>query len=224
MDIDKQYDEIGPDYLTGQNNYFNNKEDPARILIAKCLPNLNNKKVLDVGCGFGKDILTYEKLGAKEVYGVDPSKYMINEAKKIVKDKEKVVLGNVESMPYKDGQFDVVVSRFSLHYLKNLDKAYNEISRVLKKGGVFISVVHHPLLGFVQLGSKDYLKQDIIEMNLYNNKVKIKFYHHTIKNYFSEEFFKSFILDYVDEEPVSQSEYPNKNNIPGHIAFRAIRR
>lgn len=224
MDIEKQYDKIGPEYIKGQNEYFNNKEDHARRFIKKCLPSLKNKRILDLGCGDGRDILTYEKLEAKEIYGIDSSTFMISEAKKIVKAPKNLVVGSMDSLPFKNKFFDLIIARFSIHYLSNLDKMYSEINRVLKNKGTFIVVAHHPTLGFMQLGGKDYNSKDMINFSLYSNKVNIKFHHHTLKDYFSETFSKFFIIDLLEEEPLENPEYPNRWNIPGFIAFKAIKR
>lgn len=44
---------------------------------------LNNKKVLDIGCGEGKSLEYLYKKGASEIWGVDISKEQIMKAKKI---------------------------------------------------------------------------------------------------------------------------------------------
>ena len=149
---------------------------------------------------------------------------MINEAKKIVKNSKNLFVGSMDDLPFNKNKFDIIVGRFSLHYLKNLNRVYEEFNRVLKKGGSLIIVAHHPLLGFMQLGAKNYILQDNIKMNLYDNNVEINFPHHTIKDYFSETFFKYFTLDYLTEEGTEDAEYPNQWKIPGFIAFRAIKR
>lgn len=224
MDIEKQYDKIGPEYVKGQDEYFAKKRDQARDFIKKHLPSLKVKRVLDLGCGDGRDILLYEKLGAKEVYGIDSSNFMVKEAKKKVKNPHNIEVGNMNSLPFKSNFFDVVVGRFSVHYLNNLDPMYKEVARTLKNKGVFIFVAHHPTLGFMQLGGKDYSMKENISFVLYKNKVPLKFPHHTLKEYLSEEFFSHFILDFLEEESTKDAEYPNKWNLPGFLGFKAVKR
>lgn len=45
-------------------------------------------------------------------------------------------VGNVESIPLRDGVFDIVISQEVLEHVKNPGKAMSEIRRVLKKGGL----------------------------------------------------------------------------------------
>jgi len=224
MNIQKQYDKIANDFASGQKEFFTKKEDQARKFISSQLPSLKGKIVLDIGCGHGVDIVTYEKKGALEVFGIDSSRSMIEEAKKIVKRKDNLFVGSMEKMPFKNNQFDIIVGRFSIHYLKNIDKAYEEFNRVLKKNGLLIIVAHHPILGFMQSGCRDYWKRKVIKMNLYKNKVKITFPYHTLTEYFSDKFFKFFTIDYLTEEDKNNLEYPNKWKVPGFLGFRAIRR
>ncbi len=224
MNIQKQYDKIAQDFVSGQKEFFSKKEDQARKFINNQLPSLKGKTILDVGCGSGIDIVNYEKKGASEVFGIDSSKSMIKEAKKIVKRKENIFVGSMEKMPFKNNQFDFIVGRFSIHYLKNLDKTYEEFSRVLKKNGILILVVHHPFLGFMQSGAKGYWLKRTIKMNLYKHHVKIQFPYHTLKEYLSDKFFKYFTIDYLNEEDEKNVEYSNQWKIPGFLAFKAIRR
>jgi ubiquinone/menaquinone biosynthesis C-methylase UbiE len=223
-DSKEQYDKLSKKFISAQKEYFSKKIDQARVFIKKQLPDLKGKVILDVGCGHGVDIVNYEKMGASEVFGIDSSKAMIEEAKKIVNRKENLFVGSMENMPFKNSQFDVIVGRFSIHYLPDLDKTYEEFSRVLKKKGILVLVAHHPFLGFMQLGAKSYGNKDLIKMNLYNNAVPIKFPNHTLKEYFSDKFFEHFIIDYLDEEKEKDAEYHNQWKIPGFIAFRAVKR
>ena len=84
MNINKQYDKIGERYIKLQKKFFTTKLDKPTEAMKKCLPDLKGKIILDIGCGHGKDILLYEKLDAKEIWGMDSSQVMINEAKKLV--------------------------------------------------------------------------------------------------------------------------------------------
>ena len=144
MDINSQYNKIGKDYVSGQKEFFSKREDEAIKFIKKSLTDLENKKILDIGCGNGKDILLFESMKAYDVYWIDTSEFMINEAKKNVSKPNNLFVGNIEKTIFKDKFFDIVIGRFSFHYLKNYDKAYHELSRILKKNGLLILVVHHP--------------------------------------------------------------------------------
>jgi ubiquinone/menaquinone biosynthesis C-methylase UbiE len=129
----------------------------------------------------------------------------------------------MEKMPFSDNRFDVLTGRFSLHYVENLDRVYEEFNRVLKSKGVLIFTVHHPFLGFMQLGAKKYDTHEMVKMELYHS-VTIQFPHHTLKNYFPDKFFEHFVINFLDEEKRKDAEYPNRWGIPGFIGFRAIKK
>lgn len=91
-------------------------------------------RILDVGCG--KGFLLYDftlVVPGVEVFGIDVSEYAIEHAKTEVKDRLRV--GNANSLPYPDKHFDLVYSINTLHNLHNydLDKSLREIERVGKR-------------------------------------------------------------------------------------------
>ena len=54
-------------------------EKPALFSLA---PDLHNKSVLDIGCGYGENCVQFLKLGATKVTGLDISAKMLEIAKK----------------------------------------------------------------------------------------------------------------------------------------------
>ncbi|MDO8537921.1 MAG: methyltransferase domain-containing protein [archaeon] len=219
----KQYEKIGKYYISGQNNFFSKREDEAIKFIKKSLPNLNKKKVLDIGCGNGKDIKLLEKLGASDVYGIDTSHFMTNKAKKIVKKPSNILVGNIENTQFDNNYFDVIIGRFSFHYLKNFDKAYKELSRILKKHGILVLVIHHPFRDLTSKKKKIYGNTEIIKIELYNNKVPVYFPTHTLKDYFSKTFFGYFYLSGFEEEK-SPEEYNDEFKSPGFMGIKATKK
>jgi SAM-dependent methyltransferase len=88
-------------------------------------------RILDAGCG--KGYLLYEFTQAVpgiEVRGLDASAYGIEHAKEEVRPF--LTLGSAAELPYKDGEFDLVVSLATLHNLRidQLFAALKEIQRV----------------------------------------------------------------------------------------------
>jgi ubiquinone/menaquinone biosynthesis C-methylase UbiE len=223
MNIIKQYDKIGKNYVSGQKAFFSKREDEAIRFIKKSLPVLKNRKVLDIGCGNGKDVKLFESLHASDVYGIDASKFMVNEAKKIVAKPKNIHLASMENTSFKNNFFDVIIGRFSFHYLKKFNKAYRELSRILKKKGLLILVVPHPFRDLSSQKNKTYGRQEIIKAELYKNKVPVYFPAHTLKNYFSQKFFDYFYLTGYEEEQ-SPEEYVDKFQTPGFMGIKAIKK
>lgn len=98
-------------------------------------------RVLDLGCGSGKDVDVFNQLGFDSI-GVDASKGMLREAKRI-HPKIKLFLMDIRSLEFSDNYFNGVWSWSVLTHLKDNDKltSLKEAHRVLKKGGIFSQTV-----------------------------------------------------------------------------------
>ncbi len=93
-------------------------------------------KVLDLGCGWGRDSKTFTKYGL-QTYGVDLSKQMIRYAKKYA-PKANFKVMNILSLKFKNNYFDGAWASASLLHLKKKDipKALKQIKRILKPNGI----------------------------------------------------------------------------------------
>ncbi|MGH8481675.1 MAG: class I SAM-dependent methyltransferase [Nevskiaceae bacterium] len=93
--------------------------------------------VLDVACGTGVVAVTAARRGAR-VRGIDLSPVLLEEARKnaaLVDADIEFREGDVEALPYQDGEFDVVLSQFGHMFAPRPDVALREMLRVLKPGG-----------------------------------------------------------------------------------------
>ena len=103
--------------------------------------NISKGKCIDAGCGPGmlgislgkKTSLFIDLLDISEDSGEICTKNLKSEN---LTDKCRFVLGDVMQMPFEDNYADLVVSRGSIFFWENLGKAFSEILRVLKPGGV----------------------------------------------------------------------------------------
>ena len=125
---------------------------------------INNKtRVLDIGCGFGNNLLPFLKKKAK-CYGSEISPVICKITTKILKKAGyknfQITTGSNTNLPYKDLFFDLVLSNSVLHYEKNKKnhiKALAEYGRVLKKGGklfVITTAPKHELIKIANLKDK----------------------------------------------------------------------
>ena len=107
------------------------------------LINKNNSTILDLGCGAGLWSTLFAILGnGNKVYGIDYSEERISSFHKLLQYLEldhevHAEVGDVHSLDYPDDFFDVCFANEILSHVKDLDLALSEISRVLKKGGLF---------------------------------------------------------------------------------------
>jgi ubiquinone/menaquinone biosynthesis C-methylase UbiE len=93
---------------------------------------LAGRRTLDVGCGTGALAVALAERGGK-VWGVDSSPEMLAEAQ-AKKTRARFKEGAAEALPFKDGWFERVVMRLSLHHLDR-PRALAEAARVLVPGG-----------------------------------------------------------------------------------------
>ena len=91
--------------------------------------------ILDLGCGCGTFVKACRGNGL-EAIGVDPGEDLLEIAKlKIVGNYVMEAVG--ESLPFKDGSFNLVTSNNVLEHVQNPRTVLRESFRVLKPGGVF---------------------------------------------------------------------------------------
>ncbi|HKW43179.1 MAG TPA: class I SAM-dependent methyltransferase [Thermoplasmata archaeon] len=96
------------------------------------------QKVLDVGCGTGNVAISARRTGAV-VTGIDLTPDLIAVAKEnaTIADVDDIVWkeGDVENLPFRDGEFDVVLSQFAHMFAPRPEVATKEMLRVLNSGG-----------------------------------------------------------------------------------------
>ena len=101
------------------------------------------KKILDSGCGDGRNIPFLKNLGFK-VYGTEIDKSIIdicNQHLILNNSKAELFVGKNNKIPFESKFFDYVVACHSCYYLDENDlfsDNLNEIHRVLKKFGRFV--------------------------------------------------------------------------------------
>lgn len=122
------------------NNLF---EIPAMFSM---MPDLNGKKVLDLGCGFGEHCRRFVNDGADQVTGIDISEKMLEVARKENSD-SKISYINLamEDIAQLNEQFDVIISSLALHYVEDFSGVVKNIYKMLYEGGLFIFSQENPL-------------------------------------------------------------------------------
>ena len=99
--------------------------------------------VLDLGSGAGNDAFVARKLTGPsgKVIGVDFTEAMVTKARanaeKLKFHNVEFRYGDIEDLPLSDDTVDVVILNCVLNLVPNKRKAFNEIYRVLNKGGHF---------------------------------------------------------------------------------------
>jgi SAM-dependent methyltransferase len=119
------------------------------------LPELHDKRVLDLGCGFGWHCRYAREQQARSVVGVDLSGNMLERARAMTDDPGiRYMQLAIEDIDFHAGEFDVVISSLALHYIERLDILCRRIYHCLAPGGAFVLSVEHPV--FTALASQDW--------------------------------------------------------------------
>jgi len=131
-------------YSSGQSNLMYPNEMLVR-LFNRYKNERHINTVLDYGFGSGANLIHFVEKGC-DVHGVEVSESALQIVKTKLKDKN--ITANINiikdgKIPYEDNFFDLVVAWQVLYYndLESFNQTMDEISRVLKKGGLFIGTM-----------------------------------------------------------------------------------
>jgi ubiquinone/menaquinone biosynthesis C-methylase UbiE len=93
--------------------------------------------VLDLGCAGGQMAAALKEQGVEDVWGLDPSPYLLKHAAK-ANPEVNFVQGLAEDLKFSDKRFDGMTASFLFHEMppKFIDSALSECHRVLDDGGL----------------------------------------------------------------------------------------
>ncbi len=129
---------------------------------------LKGKKLLDAGCGSGRNTIRLFRLGA-DITAVDISEGMLKVLKR-KKPQIKTVQADVRDLPFDEKSFDIVVSNLVLVHLKYPEEGIDEFYRVLKDGGeLFLTVIHQKKEALLKAK-----KEDFRIKGFYHNAEKVR--------------------------------------------------
>jgi SAM-dependent methyltransferase len=121
---------------------------PAAAQLVKFASIRSGQRSLDVACGTGVVAITAARTGAK-VTGIDLTPELLAHARENASIAEVEVdwhEGDVESLPFADSSFDVVVSQFGHIFAPRPEVAISEMLRVIKAGGTIAFATWPPEL------------------------------------------------------------------------------
>lgn len=102
--------------------------------------NLDNKSILEIGCGRGGNLDTLSNyFNSTELNGLDLSYDNIKFCKTRY-DKKNIsfVVGDAEDIPFRDDSVDVVLNIESALHYPNVEKFYKNVYRILNAEGLFL--------------------------------------------------------------------------------------
>ena len=110
------------------------------------LPDVDGRRVLDLGCGAGQLAHYLAAAGAAEVVGVDVSERMLELARagwahpRVTYRREAI-----EEVTFSPARFDLIVSSLVLHYVDDYAGLVLRIAGWLAPGGVLVYSTEHPI-------------------------------------------------------------------------------
>lgn len=104
------------------------------------------QSILDIGCGGGRMAGLLHERGKTDVWGMDPSPYLLKHAAEDFPDVA-FTQGVMEDIPFDDDRFDGITVGFVFHEMPPayIREGLSEIARVLRPGGVLTIAEPSPL-------------------------------------------------------------------------------
>lgn len=168
----------------------------------------DNNKILCVGGGtggLGRSVISLSP--RSHVTEIDLSKEMVVKANELAKtnrveDNFISVVADVMKLPFKDGEFDLVIAYSVFRYLnqKEQEVALKEMIRVSKKSSIVAEVVLKELIVSLQNTFKDE-ESTMFEISTRMNRVSL--FYMLLKGYRANMFFK----DLVNEKVTSENDF-----------------
>ncbi|MGM7722558.1 class I SAM-dependent methyltransferase [Metabacillus sp. Hm71] len=115
-------------------------------VLKELLPELKNKRVLDLGCGFGWHCRYAREQQASSVIGIDISEKMLQKAREKTDDPFiSYIQLPIEDIDFSEAFFDVVISSLAFHYIESFEPICKKVYECLKPNGSFVFSVEHPI-------------------------------------------------------------------------------
>jgi SAM-dependent methyltransferase len=127
--------------LAGRKAAYRNAEGPnAPQLVFEAIAAAKPSRYLEVGCGEGElAARVLHELGCN-VVAIDQSERMVELTRARGVDAR---AGDVQDLPFADGEFDCAVAAWMLYHVADIERALDELERVLEPGGQLVAVTNY---------------------------------------------------------------------------------
>jgi SAM-dependent methyltransferase len=203
------YDELAEVYAervdTKPHNAF--YERPATLSL---LPDVNGKRVLDVGCGPGVYAEWLVQHGAR-VVAFDANRKMVRLARKRLGARVRVLVADLQD-PLNfanDASFDIIIAPLVMDYIKDWAVVFREFHRILLPGGVLVFSMEHPFSKYYDhRQTSDYFDTDLVEYTWrgFGSPVTVPSYRRPLSAVVNPLIEAGFILDRL-LEPMPTGEF-----------------
>ena len=221
-----------------------NANDVIEIpIFRKMMSDVKNKRILDLGCGYGENDKYYKNKGASYVLGIDLSEHMIQIANKTNKiDGVEYKILAMEDIDKIDQKFDIVMSSLAFHYVSDFNKLMKDINNLLVDNGVLIFSQEHPVTTCLIRDEKHNKNKIEIDGKLYRlvadynrcglrntpwNNVNVEKYYRNISTIMNTIINNGFIIDEINESEPNEEmvkknpKYINQYDAPYFLFVKA---
>lgn len=181
-------------------------------ILREMIPNLKDKTVLDLGCGFGWHCRYAREQGARSVIGIDLSEKMIQRARDMTDDPSiSYKKASLEDIDFPNAQFDVVISSLVFHYMHSFKVICEKVNRWLSPGGSFVFTVEHPIFTsrdeqdwyYGENGNRlhwpvDHYQDERVRQTEFLGEDVTK-YHRTLSTYINDLIDSGFVIRRIEE-------------------------
>lgn len=222
INIEKNWDtmaEAYEEFTEGEDSYSYKIEWPC---IKTMTPDLKNKNVLDLGCGTGRFTFLLEEYSPARLVGIDISENMLKLADEKAKKRKSIaefIKGDIaEASSVVNDKYDFIFSSTTTHFIKDLNKLFKEVYKLLNNGGTAVFSVIHPVYSaqypikngdnfpsddewvvkYLDKGDRSYI-QPWIEYNDDIDNYLTMSYHHTLNDYVKAIISSGFIIEAMEE-------------------------
>jgi len=149
MNIKEAYQEWSEQYDTNENK----TRDLEALALRSVLSTINFQKVLEFGCGTGKNTVWFEQKAQKVIAADFSEAMMAKAAQKIVTSNVEFILSDIKKpWDFTTYKFDLVSFSLILEHVESIDEIFNKTNKVIQPGGFMYIGEFHPFKQYA--GSK----------------------------------------------------------------------
>ncbi|GGH25124.1 methyltransferase [Dyadobacter endophyticus] len=193
------YNQVADDYAAERWDELSRKQIDRLLLREFAVVNKDKGPCADFGCGPGQTTKFLYDSGLKNIVGIDLSPGMVRAAQRLSPE-IKFETGDLLNIAYPSGHFGSVLAFYAIvHFTtEQIRKCFEEINRVLKRGGDFLFSFHvgNEVVHFDKAHDKE------IDVDLFFFKTD------DIIELLSETGFN--IVDAIERRPNAAMEYPTR--------------
>lgn len=169
---------------------------------------VENKKVLELGCAAGKSLAYLKQKGASEVWGLDISEEQIKKAIDLSIPNSHFIISPMEDIvdEIPANYFDYVLSLYSIGFSADLKESFISANHYLKENGKFILCWTHPFFNTLTLENdkilvgRSYLDENVKEITKSDMHIPMAQFNYKISTLVNSLIDTGFVIDQMIEE------------------------